>query len=237
MAPFTLFFPTSETAVQRAIPDKSSGGELADILAQVRAVFEERDRSPHFQFLDEFAPDLPAALQASGFVEAWRSRMMVCTPATFRPAAPVPGVTIKMLSVDSSIADVQEGLDANAQSFESDEPPATEAQAEAFRGTLVHARAFTALLDGVPVAAGMFTDPYDGLSELSGIGALPSYRRRGIGASVTTHMVRTAFEHDIEAVFLGAANEAAGRMYERVGFHPCATLLGYNDSTPAEEKH
>ncbi|HBY97531.1 MAG TPA: hypothetical protein DEP84_26915 [Chloroflexi bacterium] len=39
--------------------------------------------------------------------------------------------------------------------------------------------------------------------------------------------VQAAFEAGIEVAFLVAGDERAGRVYERVGFHPSATMLAY----------
>ncbi len=234
--PFTLFFDLIDTSAgdaatgsNFALPDIPCGGDLREPLDRLRAVFRERNQKPDISFLNEFAPDLPAALQAAGFVEKWRSQIMICIPETFRPAPHVPGLTIKMLSADSSIADVQENLNTNIQGFDPHQPPVSTKYADDFRRTLVNSRAFTALLDGVPAGAGMLAEPFDGISELAGITTLAPFRRRGIASFLTTHMVQAAFDHNIQALVLGAANEDAGRIYEQVGFRPFALMLAYGE--------
>ncbi len=78
----------------------------------------------------------------------------------------------------------------------------------------------------------MFNPPIAGLAELVGITTLEPYRRRGIAAFLTAHMTQVAFAQGVDTVFLTAADERAGRVYERVGFRPCTTLLGYSDPAP-----
>lgn len=157
--------------------------------------------------------------------------LLVCTAQTFQPAPVMPGLEFVVLSSESSVADIQEGLDANALGFDPAAPATTAEEAEGFRSQLVTSRAFTAKLDHQPVAAGMFTTPTDGIAELVGITTLEAYRNRGIAAAVTSEIVRVAFDHGVDLAFLRTDNMVAYRVYERLGFVPVATLL----SRPGEE--
>jgi GNAT superfamily N-acetyltransferase len=168
---------------------------------------------------------LPPAEQApTATAEFLRSAVFACTPATFRPAAEMPGLQFVVLSDQSTIAEIQEGLDANALGFDPAAAPATEAEALAFRAELIASRAFTAKLDGQPVAAGMFNPPIAGIAELAGITTLEPYRGRGIGAAVTSEIAREAFAHGVEIAILRTDNPVAHRVYQRVGFQPVAIL-------------
>jgi ribosomal protein S18 acetylase RimI-like enzyme len=233
IAPFTLFFHPTDDAIyfNYAIPDEPAGAYLREPLAALRAEFRARRRTPRFEFIEAFAPDLPAALESNRFAEESRLHLMVCTPETVRPAPPVPGLSLITLDGASALAAVRENLDTNNRGFN----PATEATdeeaAESFRGKLGEARAFTAYLDGRAAGAGMYTTPLDGLTELVGIATLEEYRRRGIAGALTAHATHTAFEQGVETVFLTAADERAGRVYERVGFRPFATMLAYREAT------
>lgn len=169
-------------------------------------------------------PLAPAALTVAVTPEFLRSLVFACTPATFRPAAEVPGLTFVVLSDQSTLAEIQEGLDANALGFDPAAAPATEAEALAFRAELVDSRAFTAKLGGRPVGAGMFNPPLEGVAELAGITTLAPFRGRGIGAAVTSEITRVAFTHGVEIAILGTDNPAAFRVYQRIGFQPVAAL-------------
>jgi predicted GNAT family acetyltransferase len=87
--------------------------------------------------------------------------------------------------------------------------------------------AFLARLDGRPVGAGLYTTPFDGLTEVTGLATSKPFRRRGIATALTALAVQTAFEQGVEAVYLTAADERAGRVYERVGFRRFVTMLAY----------
>jgi ribosomal protein S18 acetylase RimI-like enzyme len=230
--PFMLFFLSTDTSADAnyAIPDKPAGGDLYDPLTRLQAIFREHRRTPCIQFIDEFAPALAKSLHAAGFVEARRSQIMICTRETYCLPPDVPDLTLATLSSESSLDEVKEGWNVNAWGFDPNASPATDAEAEEFRQSLVTSRAFIARLNGHGVGAGMFTEIRDDITELVGITTLELFRRRGIASVLTAHATRTAFAHGVEVAFLIAANEQAGRVYERVGFRPYATLLAYRVS-------
>lgn len=153
-----------------------------------------------------------------------RNVILTCTPTTFIATAPVPGLTFMILSEQSPSAAVRANLDTNAQGFDPDAAPATEAEALAFRNSLRRSRACTALLDGCPIAAGMFTPPVQGVTELTGIATLTSYRRRGIGTALTSELTRSAFAQGVDTVILRTNNASAFRVYRRIGFYPAACV-------------
>jgi predicted GNAT family acetyltransferase len=61
------------------------------------------------------------------------------------------------------------------------------------------------------------------VTELTGIATLPAYRRRGIGAMVTAHLVADALEGGVELCFLSADTDEVARIYEKVGFAQMGT--------------
>jgi predicted GNAT family acetyltransferase len=54
--------------------------------------------------------------------------------------------------------------------------------------------------------------------ELTGIGTAIAFRGRGLGAAVTEALARAARDAGAGLVFLAAADDAASRVYQRVGF-------------------
>jgi ribosomal protein S18 acetylase RimI-like enzyme len=235
VAPFSIYFHRSDNNLffNYAIPDEPAGAYLHEPLAALRAEFAAHERTPRFEFVEQFAPDLPAALRANGFREESRLHLMVCTPETLQPAPAAAGVSIVTLDPSSPLDIVRENMDTNNRGFNPEAEAIDEPAAEAFRARLGDARAFTAYLDGRAVGAGMYTTPLDGLTELVGIATLEEYRRRGVAGALTAHATRNAFERGVEAVFLSAADERAGRVYERVGFRPFTTMLAYIDEASA----
>jgi ribosomal protein S18 acetylase RimI-like enzyme len=230
--PFTLFIHPSDdsTFFNYAIPDAPAGAYLHEPLAVLRAEFRRRGRHARFEFIEEYAPDLPAALRAGGFAEESRLHLMTCTRATYRPAPQIHGLAVVTLDRGAPLDAVREHLDVNSRGFNPAAEPATAAAAEAFRRGLEESRAFTAYLDGQAAGAGMFTAPLDGLTELVGIATLEQFRRRGVATALTAQAARAAFDRAAGTVFLSAADEQAGRVYERVGFRPFATMLAYAEA-------
>ena len=173
-----------------------------------------------------------SAFAAAGLAEEGRNPLLVCTPDSLRPAAEVPGLAICRLTPESPRADLAAFISVQGRSFgEEDRVDPTDAQVEDLRrrsGQGSHY--FLGLLEGEPVAAGAHTAPLDGFTELVGIATLAEYRRRGIAGALIAAMTQAAFRAGVRVAFLSAADERAGRVYERVGFQPYATALAYCDT-------
>ena len=72
-----------------------------------------------------------------------------------------------------------------------------------------------------PIASGLH-QPVDDVTEVVGVATLPSARRRGIGAAVTSALVRHALTSGLDLIFLSAASDDVARIYERLGFRRVA---------------
>jgi ribosomal protein S18 acetylase RimI-like enzyme len=196
-----------------------------DILTRLHAYFHTVDP-------DHTIDVLPSAGMAGDRHDAHISKpgatetlILACTQATFHPVPPLPGLHFVVLTRHSPLTTVQEGLDTNARGFDPMAAPATATEAEAFRRDLITNCAFTARLDDAPAAAGMFTPPTQGIAEVVGLTTLPSYRRRGIAAALTSEIVRVAFEHGVDIAILRTDNPIAYRIYTRIGFAPAVHLF------------
>ncbi|MEU2790261.1 GNAT family N-acetyltransferase [Streptomyces sp. NPDC007100] len=78
--------------------------------------------------------------------------------------------------------------------------------------------------DGSALCAGQH-QPVGAVSEVVGVGTLPSARRRGLGLAVTAALVADARARGVGTVFLSANNDEVARIYERLGFRRVATAL------------
>jgi GNAT superfamily N-acetyltransferase len=65
--------------------------------------------------------------------------------------------------------------------------------------------------------------PVGGVTEVVGVGTLPSARRRGLGAAVTAALVDDARRGGAEIVFLSAGSDDVARVYGRLGFERVGT--------------
>lgn len=61
------------------------------------------------------------------------------------------------------------------------------------------------------------------ISEIVGVGTLPDYRGRGLGAAVTAALVADA-QQECSLIFLSAGDDDSARVYERVGFAQVGTV-------------
>jgi len=246
---FTLLFhPTDALAYfNYAIPDEPCSGDLGASLSTLRDKFAARGRHPRIEFIQEFAPQLASSLRAAGFVEEQRQQLMICTTETYRPAPKVPGLTITELTGNfnrsgrsalpaSAASEVQATevahyLNTQRRGFDArNKEVATQDEAEQFLRMLGEGRAFVAWLKGQPVGVGMYTAPFDGVTEVEGLATLEPFRRKGIATKLTALAVQRAMAQGAEVVYLTAADERAGRVYGRVGFVGYATMLAYLDS-------
>lgn len=227
--PFTAFFSITDSSedANYALPNISGNGYLPDDLARLQAMFKEHDRKPRLEFVEEVFPHLSPILHSAGWSKIEQSQVMICVPETYQSTPEILGLEITTLSHESEIEEIREGLDTNILGFDPLAERATLQDAEEFRQNLILSRAFTARLYDHPVAAGMFTEIHEELTELVGITTLESFRRRGIAAALTAYMTQVAFQQGATLVFLIAANAQAGRVYERVGFRPHATQVVY----------
>jgi ribosomal protein S18 acetylase RimI-like enzyme len=111
------------------------------------------------------------------------------------------------------------GLEQALAKVESD-PAALAVRYERLRtGRTIQAMALVA---GRPVGTGSY-QPLGSVAEVVGVGVLPAFRRRGIAAMLTSHLVEDALKRGIRTVFLSAGDETVGRIYRRVGFRRVGT--------------
>jgi len=130
---------------------------------------------------------------------------------------------------------VQEYLTTQRRRFDArSTDSASKGDAVRFLRAMGAGRAFVARVEGQAVGVGMYTDPFDGVTEVVGLATLEPYRGRGIATALTARAVQTALAQGAEVVCLVAADERAGRVYERVGFIRRATMLAYIDAPRAQ---
>jgi GNAT superfamily N-acetyltransferase len=228
LAAFTVYTPANADSTDGpyAIP-RRLGRSLRDAdLGELHAMFRRQSARPQVEFLAGLDPDLPARLASAGYQEIRRKPVLLVHPGDVQPPPAPARAELVSLSHESSLDETREGWETNARGF-GEAGEASEQEIRAFRAGLVSSRAFTLRSDGRPVAAGMFEAIRGGVTELAGITTLPHYRRQGFAGYLTAAMAQSAIDHGATLVFLSAVSEEAGRVYERVGFRPCAALVAY----------
>ncbi len=235
VGPFRLYFDPNDAMIflnyakpTRPFPANEVSAELDADLAHLVAAFEARGRLPRFEFMEEYAPGVPAILRRAGFMEEARQAFMVCEAANFKPIDPPPGLVIRALPPDAPVEALRGFIAVQRQGFgEDDTAMADVAEAERMRAQLDNGDnlSMVAWLGSEPAGAAGCTAILDGLSELVGVATPPRYRRRGIATALSAAAVGVQIAVGAEAVILTAQDAAAGRIYERIGFRPFGTML------------
>jgi ribosomal protein S18 acetylase RimI-like enzyme len=209
----------------------------ADDVRAVRARQRELRLPESFEWLEHFAPEMAAAATEAG-LRVHRHPMLVLEGLA--PAPPLPPTTaVRIVPPDDpeliqawavpGIAFSHPGSEiGRAGVAERDKHVANHDPAvlENVRERLRSGRSVLATASGPngPLASGSY-QYVAGVAEITGIGALPASRRRGLGAAVTHALAAHALTRQTPTVFLSAADAGAARIYTRLGFRQIGTAV------------
>ncbi|HET6317706.1 MAG TPA: GNAT family N-acetyltransferase [Chloroflexota bacterium] len=231
IGPFTLFVNKHSGGFPYYARPSLGASEFAvDDVNKVRERQRQLDIPETFEWVHETTPALASATLGSGLA-LHRHPLQVLEREW--PVSSVEGITIRLVTADeadlariSAVSRIAFGSPGTAVGEEGPEtlelarPDSVDDQRQRLRdGLTITAAAFTAA--GDPVGSGSH-QPVGDVSEIVGVGTLPAFRRRGIGAALTALLVRDALQR-VRTVFLSAGDDDVARMYERVGFRRVAT--------------
>ena len=236
--PLVIFVPTGPGWPYYARPKHGSRPPITT--AEVRAV-RARQREliipESFEWIEQTAPEMAAASAAAG-LEVRAHPLMVLAGSARVPSLP-PKVTVRIVAPDDAELDRIWAVPAVAfghPGTEAGEAGAAERDkiaADHDAGTIAMLRerlrsghsvlAAASGPDG-PLAAGS-CQAVDGVAEITGVGVLPTDRRRGLGAAVTALLAADAHDRGVEIIFLSASDEAVARVYARIGFREIGTAM------------
>jgi ribosomal protein S18 acetylase RimI-like enzyme len=230
VGPFTLFRSTTVWPYY-ARPVPGSGVTIKpDDVELVRERCAELEIPLSFEWVVDTCPSLGPAAAAAGLTVV-EHPLLVLERDDFRPA--VTDARLEILSADEDVVRTARAVANLAFSDPGTAvgaagPAERDAAAAETRDDMV-ATLCDRVRRGVAVGAGAFTDegmvasgqhqPVDSTTEIVGVGTLPSMRRRGLGAAVTSTLVEHALSHGVDLVLLSAESDAVAAVYERVGFH------------------
>ena len=233
IGPFTLFV-SSGGFPYYARPNLDTGRAVtANDVAAVRARQRELGVPEAFEWVDELQPELAAAVRKSGLA-VFQLPLMI-----YRNGGDVTapqGVEIRVMPHDDpALPAVQAaiGLGFSAPGTQIGTAGDDERNAAEQSVANIHTGTRERIAQGLFTLAGAFAA--DGavgggshslrgaVTEITGIATLPAYRRRGIGAAVTTLLVADARERGARTCFLSAGSDDIARVYRRVGFERIAT--------------
>jgi ribosomal protein S18 acetylase RimI-like enzyme len=182
------------------------------------------------EWIQDLRPEVAGAAREAGLRVLDHPLMVFSGELRNRPLP--PGAEVRVVGPDEELARIgaipmvafsNPGTAIGPQGLES-LPARSDEQVDADRerrrsGRTVVAAAF---VDGQPVASGVHV-PVGDVTEVAGIGTLPAFRRRGLGAAVTACLVTDARERGIETIFLSAGDETIARVYASLGFERIGT--------------
>ena len=202
--------------------------EAVRSIANLRSAFAKQDIGIEVEY-DEVA--FPAAgpwLEQTGLARASVNPLMACRPSSFVPVAATE-VSLTRLSQHTKTAEL-EAFQAIRWSDGGDIvrqvplPPRIELlRVDLKVATSVYLLAW---LDWEPVGTGVL-HATGNTGEIVGVVTRNDKRRRGVASAVTSELVTRHFHLGGDFVFLDAANEAASRVYQRLGFIRFGTIVIY----------
>lgn len=239
VGPFTLFVSTSAWSYA-ARPRRGFDGPIVrDDVARLGARCDALGLKLSLEWVGELAPTLEGAARAFG-LRVEPHPLLAIAPGELR-AAPAPtGVRLELLAADDArlvaaraVADASfaaggtgvSGVGAQARDARLADigPEMRRHLAERTAAALTFTAVASDPLDGV-VATGSL-QPIAETAEIVAVATLPSHRRRGLAAALTSKLVGAAAERGVRVVILAAENEAVARIYGRLGFRPVGTQV------------
>jgi GNAT superfamily N-acetyltransferase len=221
IGPFTASYSRSSRNpfLNYAIPDDGARPTAADVAA-LAAAYQGRGLDPRLEYLPNLAPAVEAALLAAGF--AAEGRLVLMAPGDVRPRTLPDDIEVLAPTTDADLRDVRL---VQHEAYE-DPDPIDDATVARLRANL--AGGAGAVLarsnDGTPVGAGEYTEPIDGVSEITSIAVRAPWRRRGIATAISSRLLADVTAAGVTAPFL-MANTEESRVYAGVGFKPIGEVL------------
>lgn len=235
VGPFTLFMQRLAGWPYYARPTPGAGTITAADVEAVRARQRELGAPEEFEWIHELAPGLERAARESG-LEVARHPLMHLEPGAAVTAVVPAGAEVRLAVPEDDLAALHAvamlafanpgtgvGTPGHAEVEEiarDVEPGLLELVRDRMRGGL--SVTAVASLEGRPVAIGSH-NPIGAATEIVGVGTLPAFRRRGLGAAVTAALVRDALERGATTILLSAGDEEIARLYARAGFRTVGT--------------
>ncbi|HET6859925.1 MAG TPA: GNAT family N-acetyltransferase [Streptomyces sp.] len=207
-----------------------------DAVERVRARQRELGVPETFEWVPETTPALRPALEESGLAVQERPLMLL----DHEGAGPAPHPLVRLLRADDpalpgalavphlAFADLgtavgAAGADELAAMIASQRG---DGSVERVAGRIGAGQSVVAAAvdGGVVLCSGQYL-PVGTVTEIVGIGTLPTARRRGLAVSVTAALTADARSRGIDTIFLTATDEAVARIYARAGFRHIGTAM------------
>ena len=224
IGPFLATFDASSDNRYRnyAVPDDGAEPTAGEVQALI-AAFEGRSRVPRLEYVPELAPAVLPALAGAGFTTEGLLPLMACSHVSLRSPAPIEGVEFAL-----AISDADLEIAARTQNDAYGEPETSSADVGRLKRTIVRGGAVAiarAAITREALGSGLYSAPIRDVTEIAAVGVRARFRGRGIGAALTALLASDALARGFSGLFLMAAHDAEARVFARVGFETCGTML------------
>lgn len=246
VGPFTVFSPRGPWGYYARPAVHRSNGHLftADEVHAVRATQRSLGLGESIEWVHDVDPSLATACDAAG-LDVVKRPLLVLDPSNEDSPADdtasafafqILGADDPLLPVSRAVANVGFGNGGTAigpagaaeRDAVVDDTAATAWTAGRIAsGVTIVVAALDANGDMVGVGSAQpVIDARGNISaaELTGIAVLPTHRRRGVGAVLTSALTVACGERGVETILLSAQDDDVARVYERVGFRRVATF-------------
>lgn len=204
-----------------AIPEDDAQPTEAEAQALIDT-YRKRGLRPRLEYIPELAPAVEPVLKSRGFRPEGRLALMEYDPEPLRRFE-VLGIELLTPSSEEELLGLRQVQHA---AYLEPEPARPEDVASLRRNLAAGGGAVLARTTPgeLAVGAGEFTPISEGVTEITSIGVLEAFRRRGIASAMTDWLVRAATEAGAIHPFL-MANQAEERIYAGVGFRTGGQIL------------
>lgn len=242
LGPLTLFVNRGRGWPYYARPRLGHAGEIR--AADVRRILDrqrELDVPESLEWVAEVTPALRSAARRAGLGIHEHPLLALSGPQHWQPVPPPPGAALREL--EAGDPQLPAALAVASIAFSDPGTRPGPAGAEAIpAATAEYPTGYLAMHDDrlreglartvaafspdgrTPLAVGTY-QPVGQVAEIVGVGTLPSERRRGLAAAVTSWLVEDALRRGVRLLFLSASDEDVARVYMRVGFQRVGTSL------------
>lgn len=251
VAPYTAFFsPDShDPFLNYAIPDEPTTGRHIPVmqadakglgavpdddpeyaLVRLKEAFRARRRKARVEYVEEAAPDLGPLLRAAGFASHKPTPLLCCTRATWTQAPAPTGLRIDPIVPTTPWGATRAYLQVQREAFGIEAADIPQKAPPNIWPTLGIAAGLVASQEMLPIAAGGFTPPIEGVAELTGLSVLPAHRGQGLSDFLASSLAKVALETGAEVVLLLGSDEGARTGGAPPGFEACATLADWREA-------
>lgn len=224
---FDIFIDPNSDAyhLSFATPSILEGGNWAEAIAQMQAVFLEHGRRARLEYFHERYPDLAEALEGAGFKQDMRAPVMTLEKQDLAQPENAGGTYLELTPEHSGR--LEGYLRRQSLAYGGNGDDGALVWLEGMKKGLASGDLMVGGLEqGGEFVSGASIQIGGGVGELAGVWTLPEKQKQGLAYALCQQLLRHYFAKGYDLCWLSAA-EGALRLYENLGFKVLGTQLNY----------